>query len=215
MAPLTLPTPPGEARVHLHAAAGEPAGALVLGHGAGGSITAPDLQAVTAAATAAGVTVALVEQPYRVAGRRNAPPAATLDAAWLPIVGQLRAGPLAGLPVVCGGRSSGARVACRTAAAAGAAGVLALAFPLQPPNARKDGTLGPSRRPELEAAAAACPVLVVQGETDRFGMVPDGVAPGVTLARIRGDHGLKGDRAALTAAVLTWLCSVLPGARPA
>lgn len=217
VAPLTLPTPHGEARVHLHAAVGEPVGALVLGHGAGGSVTAPDLQAVTAAATAAGVTVALVEQPYRVAGRRSAPPAPKLDEAWLPVVAALRGagGPLAGLPLVSGGRSSGARVACRTAAACGAAGVLALAFPLQPPNARKDGTLGPSRRPELEAAAAACPVLVVQGETDRFGMVPDGVAPGVVVARIRGDHGLKADRAALTAAVLAWLPSVLPGARPA
>lgn len=206
---LSLPTPTGEARAHLHAADGGAArAALVLGHGAGGSVSAPDLVAVTAAATGAGIAVALVEQPYRVAGRRTAPPAPKLDEAWIAVLAALRAGPLAGLPVACGGRSSGARVACRTAAAVGAAAVVCLAFPLQPP-ARRSGTLPPSRRPELEAVAV--PVLVVQGESDRFGMVPDGAAGGrLTVVRVRGDHGLKQDVGAVAAATLAWLDGVLP-----
>lgn len=208
MSVLSLPTPHGEARAHLHPATGPVRGALILGHGAGGSVTAPDLVAVTAAATAAGYAVALVEQPYRVAGRRSAPPAARLDEAWIPVVEQLRAGPLRELPMVCGGRSSGARVACRTALATGAAGVLCLAFPLQPPT-RRSGTVPPSRLPELEGAGV--PVLVVQGESDRFGMVPDG-ARGVTVTRVRGDHGLKQDTAAVAQAALAWLPAITGGA---
>lgn len=119
---LELETPRGPARVHLHPVE-EPRAALVLGHGAGGGVGAPDLVAATAAALAASVTVALVEQPYRVAGRRSPAPAAQLDEAWTSVVAQLRAGELDGLPLLAGGRSSGARVACRTAAATGATGV--------------------------------------------------------------------------------------------
>src|SRR4051794_34027666 len=111
---IELETPHGPARAHLHEAE-EPVAALVLGHGAGGGIGAPDLKAATETATAVGVTVALVEQPSRVAGRKSAAPAAQLDAAWIAVVEQLRAGPLKDLPVYVGGRSSGARVACRTA----------------------------------------------------------------------------------------------------
>jgi predicted alpha/beta-hydrolase family hydrolase len=102
-------------------------------------------------------------------------------------------------------------VACRTAVAVGAAAVLCLAFPLQPPT-RRSGTVPPSRLPELEGAGV--PVLVVQGETDRFGMVPDGVA-GVTVVRVRGDHGLKQDTAAVAQAVLAWLPTVVGGAAAA
>ena len=115
-----IKTPHGPARAHLHAPRdGEPRAALMLGHGAGGGIAARDLQAVTAAARELGFAVALVEQPYVVARRRSAAPAHQLDAAWLAVVEHLRAAELAGLPLVTGGRSSGARVACRTAAAAG------------------------------------------------------------------------------------------------
>ena len=129
---LDVDTPHGPARVHLHGA-GEPSGALVLGHGAGGGVAARDLVAATKAAQEIGVSVALVEQPYRVAGRRSPAPAGQLDAAWIAVVEHLRGGPLADLPLVVGGRSSGARVACRTAAQTGAAGVVCLAFPVHPP----------------------------------------------------------------------------------
>src|SRR5213592_3426215 len=125
-------TPHGLARAHVHPAP-EPRAALVLGHGAGGGVASPDLVAVTEVARTEGVSVALVEQPYRVAGRRSPAPARQLDTAWLAVVDALKLGQLAGLPLVVGGRSAGARVACRTAESSGAVGVLCLAFPLQPP----------------------------------------------------------------------------------
>jgi predicted alpha/beta-hydrolase family hydrolase len=178
---------------------------MVLGHGAGGGVAAPDLQAVAALAAARDLLVALVEQPYRVAGRRSPPPPARLDPAWTAVVAHVAAG-LQTLPLVTGGRSSGARVACRTAAATGSAGVLCLAFPLQPA-VRAGQPPRPSRLPELEAVP--CPVLVVQGERDPFGMPPDG--PGRTVARIAGDHSMKSDVRALRAAVGGWLDAVLAG----
>jgi predicted alpha/beta-hydrolase family hydrolase len=135
-------------------------GLLVLGHGAGGGPEAPDLLAVRDAAVAAGFSVARVEQPYRVAGRRVAAPAAQLDEAMLAIVAQL---PFEG-PLVLGGRSSGARVACRTATALDASAVLALAFPLVPPGRTT------SRADEL--ALPTVPRLVVQGSRDAFGVPP-------------------------------------------
>ena len=132
---IEIDTPHGPARVHLHRARGARA-AVVLGHGAGGGVGSADLVAVTSAANAAGFTVALVEQPYRVAGRRSPAPAAQLDTAWIAVLERLARRELRGLALVTGGRSSGARVACRTAAATGAIGVLCLAFPLQPPRRR-------------------------------------------------------------------------------
>ena len=186
-----IDTPHGPARAHVHPAA-EPRALLVLGHGAGGGVTAPDLVTAAEVAAAAGLSVAMVEQPYRVAGRKSAAPAHQLDAAWLAVVDALR-GPE---PVLCGGRSSGARVACRTAAGTGAAGVLCLAFPLHPP-----GRPEKTRLPELEAVGV--PVLIVQGESDPFGMPPE--APGREVVRLRGNHGLKSDRPGLRAAVADWL----------
>jgi len=112
MEPIEVATPQGPARVHLHPA-GQPRAGLVLGHGAGGGVGAPDLVAVTALAVARQLSVALVEQPYRVAGRRSPAPAPRLDAAWTAVVAHLAEGPLHGIPLVTGGRSSGARVACR------------------------------------------------------------------------------------------------------
>jgi hypothetical protein len=194
-APLEVETPHGPARVHLDEVA-EPRAALVLGHGAGGGVGAPDLVAAAEAARVQGVSVALVEQPYRVAGRRSPAPAAQLDTAWLAVVGWLVEERLSGLPLVVGGRSSGARVACRTAAETGAVGVLCLAFPVHPP-----GRPEKSRLDELDAVAV--PTLVVQGESDPFGMPPDG--PGRIVVRVRGDHGLKADRAAVRDAVRSWL----------
>ena len=190
-----IETPHGLARAHVQPA-NEPCGTLVLGHGAGGGITAPDLVAASKAAALEGFTVVLVEQPYRVAGRRSPAPAAQLDAAWLAV---LEALDLVG-PLVAGGRSSGARVACRTATAAGAAGVLCLAFPLHPP-----GRPQKSRLAELDEVHA--PVLVVQGERDPFGMPPDG--PNRTVVRVAGDHGLKSDLPGLAAAVRDWLPQLL------
>jgi uncharacterized protein len=196
---LELETPRGPARVHLHRADG-PRGALVLGHGAGGGVGAPDLVAATTAALAVRVTVALVEQPYRVAGRRSPAPAAQLDEAWASVVAQLRAGELHDLPLLVGGRSSGARVACRTASETGAAGVLCLAFPLQPPGRAS----APSRLPELEAVAV--PVLVVQGERDPFGIPPESSARAVVV--VPGDHSLRAAER-VEEAVGAWLAHVL------
>jgi predicted alpha/beta-hydrolase family hydrolase len=196
-------TPHGPARAHLHAVS-TPRAWLVLGHGAGGGVAARDLVAANDAARAVNVGVALVEQPYRVAGRRSPAPARQLDAAWLAIVEALREGVTGGLPLILGGRSSGARVACRTAEAAGAAGVVCLAFPLQPPP-RKDGTVSPSRLGELEAVAV--PVLVVQGTRDRFGMPPPAACRSVV--GVRSDHSLRGDLDALRDAVGGWLRDLL------
>ncbi len=192
---LELDTPHGPARAHLHPA-DEPRAALVLGHGAGGGVAAPDLVAAKAAALAAQISVALVEQPYRVAGRRSPAPAAQLDTAWISTVEQLRADALSGLPLVTGGRSAGARVACRTAAATGAVGVLCLAFPLRPPGR----ATAPSRLPELDAVAV--PVLVVQGERDPFGIPPPSKSRSVVL--VPGNHSLR-PATGVTEAVQDWL----------
>ena len=140
-----------------------------------------------------GLAVVLVEQPYRVAGRRSAAPARQLDAAWLAVIADLRSRRRGGLgqalgalnvvrdgqagageaPLIVGGRSSGARVACRTAAEAQAAGVLCLAFPVHPPGRADDPAK--SRMPELDAVAV--PVLVVQGERDPFGRPTERAGP--------------------------------------
>jgi uncharacterized protein len=196
---MMVETPHGPARVHLRRAEGARA-TLVLGHGAGGGVTAPDIVAATEAALAEGISVALVEQPYRVAGRRSPAPARQLDAAWLAVVEHLAFE----LPLVVGGRSIGARVACRTAAETGAIAVLCLAFPLHPP-----GRPEKSRLAELEAVTV--PVLVVQGERDPFGMPPP--APGRTVVRVAGDHALKADLDAVTEAVRAWLQRVASSLR--
>jgi predicted alpha/beta-hydrolase family hydrolase len=201
---LDLDTPHGPARAHLTPAQ-EPRAALVLGHGAGGGVNAPDIAAAAQAALAEAVSVALVEQPYRVAGRRSPAPAKQLDAAWTAVVQQLLEGELSGLPLVAGGRSLGARVACRTADALGAVAVLCLAFPLQPPQRRSATAPSPSRLDELDAVTV--PTLVVQGTSDRFGMPPPG--PRRTVAQVAGDHGLKKDLEAVGAAVRDWLPGVV------
>ena len=198
MPPIELNTPSGPARAHLHRAE-QARGSLVLGHGAGGGVEAPDLIAARDAALGAGYTVALVEQPYRVAGRRSPAPAKRLDEAWITAIEQLRAAELQGLPLVVGGRSLGARVACRTLQETGGEAVLCLAFPLVPP--RRGDKPPQSRLPELEAVAV--PVLVVQGESDRFGMPPEG--PNRKVVKVRGDHGLKSDTEAVGGAVADWL----------
>jgi hypothetical protein len=174
----------------------------VLGHGAGGGVESPDLVAAKDAALAAGIGVVLVEQPYRVAGRRSPAPANQLDAAWTSVLAQLREGELNRLSVICGGRSSGARVACRTAAEVGAAAVLCLAFPVHPPGRGDDPTK--SRLPELDAVSV--PTLVVQGERDPFGIPPEGPSRSVVL--VPGTHSLR-SKAPIGAAVSDWLARIL------
>jgi predicted alpha/beta-hydrolase family hydrolase len=194
-------TPHGPARVHLQRVE-RPSAGLVLGHGAGGGLGAPDLVTVADTAREAQLTVALVQQPYSVAGRRSPAPARQLDAAWIAVVEHLRAGQLGGLPLVVGGRSSGARVACRTAEATGAIAVLCLAFPLRPP--RRSGA-APSRLPELEAVTV--PTLVVQGSRDRFGIPP--AAARRAVVEVQGDHSLRTDLSAVAAALRDWLERIL------
>jgi len=198
--PLEVPTGQGPAQVELLPPAGTPRGSLLLGHGAGGGVRTPDLLAVADAAARAGWLVALVVQPWRVAGRKIATAPPRLDAAWLDVVGHLREHRvLAAGPLVLGGRSAGARVACRTAAGLGAAGVCCLAFPLHPPG-----------RPERSRAGEVpgeLPVLVVQGRRDAFGG-PEEVAaavPAAEVVAVNGDHGLKADPDAVADAVTGWL----------
>ena len=200
---LDVETPYGPARVQLRRA-DETRGWLALGHGAGGGVDARDLTAAADAALAARFSVALVEQPYRVAGRRSPAPAHQLDSAWIAVVEWLHAEVLEGMQLVSGGRSAGARVACRTAKASDPAGVLCLAFPLVPPR-RAAGKPAQSRLPELDAVQV--PTLVIQGDRDRFGIPPAGRRR--TVVQVSGDHSLRSDLPAVAAAVRAWLDRVL------
>jgi len=199
MTSVTVPTPVGPARATLHCAE-EGRAALLLGHGAGGGVEAPDLVAAARAATAAGVHVALIEQPYRVAGRRAPAPAGHLDLAWLAVAEYLGECWFSGLPLVFGGRSSGARVACRTAGEGQAVAVLCLAFPVHPP-----GQPERSRHAELDAVEVA--TLVVQGDRDPFGQPTPAHHRDVVV--LRGDHSLAADVLGVGRVVGEWLGRVL------
>ena len=197
---LDIETPHGLARIHLQPA-DEPRAALVLGHGAGGGVGAPDLVAASGAARAAGVSVALVEQPYRVAGRRSPAPAAQLDAAWIAVVEQLRARRARRAPLCCPG--AGPRALALPAAPPrrpAVVGVLCLAFPLRPPGRES----APSRLPELDAVTV--PVLVVQGERDPFGIPPASKLRSVVL--VPGNHSLRSAQP-VTDAVANWLSRLI------
>jgi uncharacterized protein len=200
MKTLDVETPHGLAKAHLYLAS-KPRAALALGHGAGGAVSSEDLVIVKAVALERGFSVAIIEQPYRVAGRRSPAPARQLDAAWIAAIDYLQARELARLRLVVGGRSLGARVACRTAGAIGAVAVLCLAFPLHAPG--RSG--GASRLDEL--AAVNVPTLVVQGERDPFGMPPEGEH--LRVVQVPGNHSLKTDLDAVAAAVRSWLDEVL------
>jgi predicted alpha/beta-hydrolase family hydrolase len=199
MSATAIETPHGPARVHLHCA---PAGraALLLGHGAGGGTDAVDLVAAARAASGAGVHVALVEQPYRVAGRRAPAPSHQLDAAFLAVADELAASRFDGVPMIFGGRSSGARVACRTHAEGQADAVLCLAFPLRPP-----GRPERSRQDELDTVTV--PTLIVQGERDPFGIPQPAHHQELVLAP--GTHSLSAEPDGITRAVADWLERVL------
>ena len=192
---LTVATSHGDALVLLDRAP-EPAFLLALTHGAGGGVDAPDLVATRDAALALGGTVARVIQPYRVRGSRAPGSAARQDADWIEVVAALRR-PDAGTALIQGGRSNGARLACRTASAVGADAVIALAFPLHPP-----GHPERSRRGEL--LAAGVDVLAVSGSRDPFG-IPDPADAG-QVAVLEGEgHALAKNPAAVTAVVSAWL----------
>ncbi|MEO9013709.1 MAG: alpha/beta family hydrolase [Terrimesophilobacter sp.] len=183
-----MSTPLGLGRLVVQSA-DTPAAVLWLGHGAGGGIEARDLAALAAGLPERGITVIRYEQPWRVAGRRVAPRPAALDAAWLETVDPVRE--LTGeLPLVIGGRSAGARVACRTAAATGAVALVCLSFPLHPPGK-------PERSRLAELLLPRVPVLVLQGERDAFGTAAELSAEVAGTGRIRvvavpgADHGMK------------------------
>jgi predicted alpha/beta-hydrolase family hydrolase len=198
-----IATPHGPARAHTTEATGGVRGTLVLGHGAGGGVESTDLVAVTAEAAESGWRVVRVEQPWRVAGKRIAAAPPTLDAGWHAVLHHLRADDVLSGPLVLGGRSAGARVACRTAAEHGAVGVLALAFPLHPPGK-------PEKSRAAELTAVPVPLVVVQGETDAFGD-PAAVAAalagqaGASVYAVPGDHSLKKNVDIVAAAALSWL----------
>ena len=207
-----VPTPLGDARITRFPAVGPTRAVLLLGHGAGGGIEAPDLQAIAAALPPGGVEVVLVEQPWRVAGKRLGPAPKTLDAAWRAIMEWWRADAApTGVPVLVGGRSAGARVACRTGADTGANGVLALAFPLHQPGK-------PEKSWVDELLGSGLPTLVVQGAVDPFG-TPAEFPPLPPTHRLialsAGGHGFavaKGQPPVLediTRAVAEWVDSLL------
>ncbi|MEU8617091.1 alpha/beta family hydrolase [Streptomyces sp. NPDC048623] len=203
-----VPTDAGDARITWHAAK-KPWTVLAVSHGAGGGIEARDLVALAAALPAEGVTVALVEQPWRVAGKKLAPAPKTLDTGWRGLWPALAA---PGLPVIAGGRSAGARVACRTARELGASAVLALSFPLHPPGR-------PERSRADELLGAGVPTLVVQGGNDPFGKPAEFPAGDHTLAEVPyADHGFAVPKRApitqdealdtVVSAVTQWLASL-------
>lgn len=171
---------------------------LLLGHGAGGTVEAPDLLVARDAALSVGVSVARVTQPYRVAGRRGMPPHSTLDGPWLEVAAALRE--QHALPQIFGGRSAGARVACRTAAPGDAIAVVCLAFPVHPPGQPEKTRLG-------ELNAVPVPVLVVQGDRDAFGMPPRRRGRRLVVAE-GADHTLKKGLAVVEPAVRKFLNSL-------
>lgn len=191
-----IDTPRGPARIDTDLPTGPASALLVLGHGAGGGVDAPDLLAVRDAVVDAGAVVVRVTQPYRVAGRRAPAPAGQLDEAWTAVLAALRERHPTVSRWVVGGRSSGARVACRTAHAVGAAGIVALAFPLHPP--------GRPERSRADELRTGLPTLVVNGDRDPFG-VPD-PGPGVEVVLRPGErHDLRRDPAGTAAVVRDWL----------
>ncbi|KQX71388.1 alpha/beta family hydrolase [Streptomyces sp. Root1310] len=204
----TVETEAGTARITWHRA-GKPRLVLAVGHGAGGGVEARDLRALAAVLPGRGVSVALVEQPWRVAGKKVAPAPKTLDVGWRGIWPAVVA---PGLPVISGGRSAGARVACRTATELGAHAVLALGFPLHPPGRPEKSRAG-------ELLGAGVPTLVVQGGNDPFGRPDEFPAGGYDLVEVPyGDHGFAVPKRAgvtqeetlevVTAAVAGWVASL-------
>jgi predicted alpha/beta-hydrolase family hydrolase len=195
-------TSEGPGRVEVDGpAGGEASFLLVLTHGAGGDPDSADLLAVAGAALGLGGVVALVTQPYRVKGRRAPGSPDRQDAAWVEMVAALRAAAGAGLPLIQGGRSNGARVACRTARAVGARAVIALAFPLHPP-----GRPGQSRAADL--AAAGTDVLVLNGERDPFG-IPEGSGRTRVVVLAGETHALSRHPAETGRAAGSWLRELL------
>jgi hypothetical protein len=197
---LTVETPGGVGWIDLDRPRGATA-LLALTHGAGGGVETADLLAIRSSAVGAGVAVALITQPYRVAGRRTPPTTGPQDAAWIALITALRKRRgLAALAFVVGGRSNGARVACRTAVATGASAVVALAFPLHPPGRPENSRLD-------ELAGAGVPTLVVQGDRDAFGLPPEGAGRRIVVVA-GADHSLKRDPATVATAVTSFVLAL-------
>lgn len=203
-----MATPQGEARLYTDRAR-RPAATLVLGHGAGGGVDAPDLAALAQALPRQGISVVRIEQPWRVAGKRVAPRPAALDEATVAALNSIRVR----TPIVLGGRSAGARVACRLARSMGAVGCLALSFPLHPPGK-------PEKSRVEELTGVGLPTFVVQGERDPFG-APDEFPERTELTSIpQADHSFKVPRAAelsqdealalVVEAVVEWITARIP-----
>jgi hypothetical protein len=208
MSAVEIITEAGAAQADLDGDASDARFLLVLTHGAGGSVEAPDVLAARDAGRQLGGLVARITQPYRVRGARAPGSAVRQDAAWLQVVTALRE-LVPGVALVQGGRSNGARVVCRTAAAAGARAVIALAFPLHPPSAAPAGTATQVRLAELRAArAGGASVLVVNGERDPFG-IPAAQDADRVIVVPRETHSLRGHRTEIVAAITEWLPSVL------
>ena len=198
---MEIGTGEGPARAEVDRPTGEPSFLLVLTHGAGGNPDSPDLLAVAGAALGLGGAVARVTQPYRVKGRRAPGSPDRQDAAWAEVITALRAAAGAGLPLIQGGRSNGARVACRTARAVGARAVIALAFPLHPP-----GRPGLSRADDL--AAAGTDVLVLNGDRDPFG-IPEGSGRTRVVVLAGETHALSRHPGETGRAAGSWLRELL------
>lgn len=177
-------TKAGAGRTHYYPVPhGRPRATLVLGHGVGRGVDSPDLAIIAKALPDEGIEVVLVEQPWRVAGMRIGGPAPTLDAAWVTAVNDMRSRGIGVRRLVAGGRSTGARVACRTVERVGPDALLLLAFPLHPARWTRLNGPAPTRLPELVAAARAAPTVVVQGARDSFGR-PDEIAVGLADAQV-------------------------------
>lgn len=194
-----IDTPSGVARAHFHPVPnGRPRASLVLGHGVGRGVDAVDLVALAEALPSDGIEVVLVEQPWRVAGRRLGGAASTLDRAWLSCLRDVRSRGIGTRRLVAGGRSTGARVACRTVAEVEPAALLLLAFPLHPARRTTVTTPAPSRLPELVEAARRVPTVVVQGTRDSLGTpgeIAVGLAEEAVTARVvpvwAADHSFQ------------------------
>lgn len=197
---ITASTEHGPADIVLDRPARAASALLALGHGASGGVDAVDLLALRDAALTAGIAVARITQPYRVAGRRVGPPAPALDGSWIAAVTAVRRRFRTPVPLIVGGRSAGARVACRTAAALDAVGVLALAFPLHPP-----GRPDRSRAGELDPDR---PTLVINGDRDPFG-VPEAAGRVRVVVRPGDRHDLRRDPNGVARIAVSWILDLI------
>jgi hypothetical protein len=198
---IRVDTPQGQGRLFVDLAQ-QPSSILALGHGAGGGVAAADLELLARSLPELGVSVVRFEQPWRTAGRTVGAPPPRLDEAWRAALSWLVDQEWAKHPLFVGGRSAGARVACRTASDTDPAAIVCLAFPLHLPGRPEKSRLAELLMPTV-------PRLVLQGSKDSFGTAQElrtatAEAPGITVVELPGaDHGYHLAKAApVTAADL-------------